>query len=124
MSIDLVRGELERLFSLDEMLALSSDLLGLDPKEVGGTASKASFARALTDRCLDQDASLALVDAMLAIRSDVIDAKVRELLATGVTLPEELKQGDTFAGFTISKKLGEGPRAIVYQASKGGAEHF
>ena len=35
MSIELVRGELERLFSLDEMLALSSDLLGLDPKDVG-----------------------------------------------------------------------------------------
>lgn len=123
MSIDLVRGELERLFSLDEMLALSSDLLGLDPKDVGGTASKASFARALTDRCLDQDASLALVDAMLASRSDVIDPKVRDLLSTGVTLPEELKQGDTFAGFTITKKLGEGPRGIVYQATKDGAEH-
>lgn len=123
MSIDLVRGELERLFSLDEMLALSSDLLGLDPKEVGGTASKASFARALTDRCLDQDASLALVDAMLASRSDVIDSKMRDLLATGVTLPEELKQGDTFAGFTISKKLGDGPRGAVYVATKDGADH-
>jgi tetratricopeptide (TPR) repeat protein len=124
MSIDLVRGELERLFSLDEMLALSSDLLGLDPKDVGGTASKASFARALTDRCLDQDASLALIDAMLASRSDVIDPKVRDLLSTGVTLPEELKQGDTFAGFTITKKLGEGPRGAVYQAQKDGQDHI
>ena len=34
MSIDIVRGELERLFSLDEMMALSTDLLGFDPTEI------------------------------------------------------------------------------------------
>ena len=123
MSIELVRGELERLFSLDEMLSLSSELLGIDPSDVGGTASKASFARALTDRCIDLDASLALVDAMLVSRSDVLDPKVRELLATGIAPPEELKAGETFAGFTVTKKLGEGPRATVYQATKDGAEH-
>jgi tetratricopeptide (TPR) repeat protein len=122
MSIELVRGELERLFSLEEMLALSSDLLSIDPSDVGGTASKASFARALTDRCMDLDASLALVDAVLASRSEA-DPKLRELLTTGVTLPEELKQGDAFAGFTVQKKLGEGPRAIVYAATKDGADH-
>jgi tetratricopeptide (TPR) repeat protein len=122
MSIELVRGELERLFSLDEMLVLSSDLLGLDPNDVGGTASKASFARALTDRCTDLDAVEALVDAVLASRSDV-DPKVREILATGIALNEELKPGDTFAEFTISKKLGEGPRSIVYQATRAGADH-
>src|SRR5262249_52998583 len=103
--------------------ALSSDLLGLDPSDLGGTASKASFARALTDRVMDLDASLALVDAMLASRSE-IDPKVRDLLATGITLPEEIKPGETFAGFTISKKLGEGPRANVYLATKGGADHM
>ena len=66
MSIDIVRGELERLFSLDEMVALSTDLLGFDPKEIGGLASKASFARALTDRAAEVDAVEALVDAVLA----------------------------------------------------------
>src|SRR4051812_43046304 len=35
MSIDIVRGELERLFSLDEMIALSSELLGFEPSEIG-----------------------------------------------------------------------------------------
>lgn len=122
MSIELVRGELERLFSLDELLTLSTDLLGIDPSDVGGTASKASFARALTDRCMDLDAGLALVDAILASRTEV-DPKLRELLLSGVTLPEELKAGETFAGFTITKKLGDGPRGIVYAATKGGADH-
>src|SRR4051794_31112399 len=71
MSIDIVRGELERLFSLDELLALSSDLLGFDPAEVGGSASKASFARALTDRCVELHAVEALLEAVLASRKDI-----------------------------------------------------
>jgi len=122
MSIDIVRGELERLFSLDEMMALSSDLLGMSPGEIGGAASKASFARALTDRCVELDAVEALLDAVLASRSEV-DPRVRELGQKGLVLrPEEHKAGDVFGPFTIGKKLAEGPRAFVYGATKDGAE--
>src|SRR5262245_22752008 len=109
MSIDIVRGELERLFTLDEMMALSNDLLGLPASEIGGAASKASFARALTDRCLEIDAVEALLDAVIASRTDV-DPKVKDLGQKGVARVEELKNGDTFGAFTIGKKLGEGPR--------------
>jgi len=121
MSIDLVRGELERLFSLDEMMALSNDLLGFAPAEIGGAASKASFARALTDRCLREDAIAALLDAILASRAEV-DPRLRELGARGFSLPEELKPGETLGAFTVSKKIGEGPRAIVYAATRDGKE--
>jgi tetratricopeptide (TPR) repeat protein len=121
MSIDIVRGELERLFSLEEMMVLSSELLGFDPGEIGGAASKASFARALTDRCLELDVVEALLDAVLASRTEV-DPRFRELGQKGLVRPEELKSGDAFGPYTISKKLGEGPRAIVYSAQKGGAE--
>jgi hypothetical protein len=121
MSIDIVRGELERLFSLDELMALSSDLLGFDPKDIGGLASKASFARALTDRCIETDAIEALAFAIIASRSE-IDPKVRELGLKGFVRPEELKTGDTFGPFTITKKIGESHRAIIYGATKAGAE--
>src|SRR5262245_57590363 len=122
MSIDIVRGELERLFSLDEMMALSSDLLGMAPGEIGGAASKASFARALTDRCVELDAVEALLDAVLASRTE-IDARVRELGQKGLVLrPDEHKVGDTFGAFTIGKKIAEGPRAFVYAATKDGSE--
>ena len=47
-----LRSELERLFELDDMMALARDLLGLRPDDVGGTAGKGSFARALVDRCV------------------------------------------------------------------------
>ncbi len=65
MSIEIVRGELERLFSLEELLSLSGDLLSFTPNEVGGTASKASFAKALVERCMEAQATMALVDAMV-----------------------------------------------------------
>ena len=70
MDIEILRGEIERLFSLDELTALSRDLLGLDPEEVGGTSAKASFARALTDRCSQLDALDALVEAVIGSRTD------------------------------------------------------
>jgi tetratricopeptide (TPR) repeat protein len=121
MSIELVRGELERLFSLEEMTAMTSELLGLDPSEIGGVASKASFARALTDRCQELDAVGALVDAIIASRAEV-EARVKELATKGVLRQEELKAGDKLGPFTITRKLGDGPRATVYAAKNDGAD--
>ncbi|MFO0551680.1 MAG: serine/threonine-protein kinase [Polyangiaceae bacterium] len=121
MSIEIVRGELERLFSLEELLAISGDLLGFTPVEVGGTASKASFAKALVERCIEADAVAALLDAVVATRTDV-DAKVRDLARTGVSTDPELKAGATIGSFTITKKLGDGPRATVYSAKKDGED--
>ncbi|WP_437291724.1 protein kinase domain-containing protein [Sorangium sp. So ce406] len=118
MSIDIVRGELERLFSLDEMMALSSDLLGFNPADIGGGASKASFARALTDHCVEVDAIEALIDAIVASRAEV-DARVRALGAQGLSLPEEIAAGETFGDFVITRKIAEGPRGLVYAATRG-----
>lgn len=115
MSTDIVRGELERLFSLDELMALSTELLGLDPNDIGGTASKASFARGLTDRCLEIDALEALVDAVVASRNEV-DPRFRDLSVRGVSTEDELKVGAVLGPFTILKKIGEGPSGIVYSA--------
>ena len=39
-TIDILRAELERLFSLDEMTSMSQRLLGLDPEEVGGATAQ------------------------------------------------------------------------------------
>src|SRR5688572_24101098 len=120
MSTELVRGELERLFSLEEMMALSGDLLDLDPGELGGTASKASFARSLLDRCVEVGAVDALVDAMVALRTET-DARVREIAKSGLVMSEELAGGAAFGPFTIVRKIAEGPRAIVYAARNEGA---
>jgi len=117
MSVDVVRGELERLFSLDELTTLSKDMLGLDPAVVGGAVSKASFARALTERCVANDALDALVDAILASRNDA-DERLADLIKRNALHAEELKPGDTFGAFTLTRKIGEGPRATVFAATR------
>src|SRR5258708_36014076 len=70
-TIDILRAELERLFSLEELTSMSERLLDLDPDDVGGATAKASFAKALTERCVDADRVDALVDVLLASRQGV-----------------------------------------------------
>ncbi|MGO9833902.1 MAG: protein kinase domain-containing protein [Polyangiaceae bacterium] len=112
-TIDILRAELERLFSLDEMTAMSSRLLGLDPEDVGGVAAKGSFARALTERCFEGDRLDALVDVILASRH-AVDPRVRD--ASRLIGDEEIEQGDRLGPFLIKKKLGESEQSIVYAA--------
>lgn len=122
MSIEIVRGELERLFSLDELLSLSGDLLRFAPDDVGGTSSKATFAKALVDRCIEAHAVGALVDAIIASRSEV-DARMREMAVSGVPLAiADLKAGATFGPFTIQRRLAEGPHSVVYAAKRDGED--
>ncbi len=112
---DILRGELERLFELEDMKALSSDLLGLAPDDVGGTSGKGAFARALVERCLADGAIVALADAMSFSKKGVkadIDLYTRA---------EDLAPGTTLGGFKIAKKVGEGGTGIVYLADGEGA---
>ncbi len=107
---DILRGELERLFELEDMKALSTDLMGLSPDDVGGTSGKGAFARALVERCLADGAIVALADAMLFAKKGVktdIDLFSRN---------EELAPGTQVGDFKVGKKIGEGGTGIVYLA--------
>ncbi len=115
--LDVIRGELERLFSLEEMQTLARESLGLDPEQVGGTQAKGSFARALVDLCARTDAVEALVDAVLILKND-LDPRVREIAATGLAQVDELTPNQELGGFTIVRKIGEGGAGIVYLATK------
>lgn len=110
---DILRGELERLFDLDELKTLSDELLGLDPDEVGGTDGKGAFARALVETCVTEDALLALADAVL-LSNKGADLKIERLF--DAEPGEELKPGAKVAGLRILKKLGEGGVGVVYLA--------
>ena len=112
-TIDILRGELERLFTLEEMTSMSERLLGLVPDEVGGASAKGSFAKALTERCFDGDRVDALVDVILHSRKEV-DPRVRDIVA--LMGKEELAIGRQLGDFTIQKKIGESDLGIVYQA--------
>lgn len=115
--IDVLRGELERLFELDDLKRLSSDVLGFDPERVGSTGSKSAFARALVGYCADQEAIEALVDAIL-LSSEQADARLRSVIKS---LPNgELRPGTRVGAMRVVKKIGEGGLSVVYLAEGEG----
>ena len=114
-TIDILRAELERLYSLDEMTSMSQRLLGLDPEEVGGATGKASFARALTERCLDGDQLDALIDVILVSRQGV-DPRVVDV--AGFLGKDEIPNGGKLGPFVVLRKLGESRQSIVYAVAR------
>ncbi len=112
-TIDILRGELERLFSLEELTGVSANLLGLNPEDVGGTGAKATFARALTERCVDGERLDALID-VIRVQKREVDPRLFEVAA--LLGAEELTAGRQVGEFTIQKKLGESEIGLVYQA--------
>src|SRR5258708_37918396 len=120
-TIDVVRAELERLFSLEEMTSISQRFLGLDPDDVGGSAARGSFAKALAERCFDGDRIDALVDVILASRA-AVDPRIREF--TRLAGGEEISPGDTFEHFLVVRKLGESELAIAYSARRDGEDRI
>ncbi|HVU03128.1 MAG TPA: protein kinase [Polyangiaceae bacterium] len=115
METDLLRAELERLFELDELLSFSRELLGFDPDAVGGTAAVGSFARALAEHCVTNDAVEALCDALVASKSGV-SPDVATLGMKGLLVKDELALGDRLGPFLIARKLGESAAGISYAA--------
>jgi tetratricopeptide (TPR) repeat protein/tRNA A-37 threonylcarbamoyl transferase component Bud32 len=86
---------------------------------VGGDTAKASFAKALTERCVDGDRIDALVDVILVSRQGV-DPRVRDV--AGLLGKEELAAGRSLGPFVVSKKLGESEMSTVYLAKRDGEE--
>jgi tetratricopeptide (TPR) repeat protein len=117
MEADLVAlcAELERLFELDELKAMSRDVLGVEPDTLGGSTAKGSFVKALTQRCVESDAVVALCDAITIARED-IDPRVTELRSHGMPGSDELELGDEFGPYLILRRLGRGRLGSVYLA--------
>ncbi len=118
MEMDGLRGELERLFELEELMDISSSLLGFQPDLVGGTAAKASYVRALTEYCERRGAVEALCDAVLAARPDAAE-EIHAGRNSGLSSAQELAPGDTIGPFTIESELAEGAQGMCFVASRG-----
>ncbi|MFI5308138.1 MAG: protein kinase, partial [Polyangiales bacterium] len=115
--IEVLQGELERLFDLTDMLRLCSELLGFDPERVGGTGTKGAFARSLVGYCVDQEAIDALVDA-ITLSSDRADAGLRDAVRAAPN--GELRPGTRVGSMKVVKKIGEGGLSVVYLAETDG----
>jgi tetratricopeptide (TPR) repeat protein len=114
---DILREELERLYTLDEMTAMSRALLALDPQDVGGVDTKATFARALAERCLASDRVEALLEVLEASHHDV-DPRVRDI--ESMLGRSDAKPGQTVGPFMLARKIGEGDLGVVFTAERMG----
>ncbi len=120
-TIDILRGELERHFSLDEMVQLSDAYLGLGAVDVGGASTRASFAQSLVQACASSDRIDALVDVLRALRPSGLDPRLANL--EGLLEVAEIAAGKTVGDFTIVRKLGESALSATYIAKRGGADY-
>jgi len=121
MITESLAAELEQLLTLNELTELSRGALGLDPDQVGGTAAKASFARALVVRCLKLEAVPALLDAVEATGKR-LSAPLQKLRADGLVLEPELGPGVELGPYLIVEQLGAGPTARIYRARRDGED--
>jgi tetratricopeptide (TPR) repeat protein/serine/threonine protein kinase len=120
MSLDVLRGELERLFELDQLHELARKLLGLDPDRWDGGSTKVPFVARLVDRCVETDSVEALCDALLASREGV-DPRVLALQRAGYVSAESVEVGQSLGPYKLEERLGEGSLSVVYTARRGSA---
>src|SRR5678815_51646 len=118
-TVDILRSELERLFSLEEMTGVAN-LVGL-AQDVEATNTKASFARQLAEHAVTHEAVEALVDVVLQMRREV-DPRLRDVAA--LLNDPELAAGKAFGPYTIDKKISSTEMGVVYLAKKGGAAYM
>lgn len=114
LTIDILRGELERLYEIDELKTLCTDILDLDPSDIGGEG-KGAFTRALVEKCKSEDLLLALTDALILSKSGV-NQKVRAVFDSEPG--DELKVGTNVGPYRVMKKIGEGGVGVVYVAER------
>ena len=110
---EFLQGQLERLFELDGMMALSSELLGVEPTAVGGTGAKGTFARALVRHCESHDGLLVLAEA-IRVSANERDQSLEQPPSTD----DELPPGTEVRAFQILKLLERGPLASIYLAER------
>jgi tetratricopeptide (TPR) repeat protein len=121
MITESLAAELEQLLTLNELTELSRASLGLEPESVGGTAAKASFARALVQRCLKLDAVPALLDAVEATGKRLSEP-MQKLRGDGLVLEPALAPGAELGDLLVLEELGAGPTARIYRARRDGEE--
>ncbi|HVY30134.1 MAG TPA: protein kinase [Polyangiaceae bacterium] len=121
MITESLAAELEQLLTLNELTELSRARLGLDPDSVGGTAAKASFARALVQRCLKLDAVPALLDAVESTGKRLSEP-LQKLRGDGLVLEPELRPGVELGDLLIVEELGAGPTARIFRARRDGED--
>jgi hypothetical protein len=114
---EVLRTELERLYDLDGLQRISRELLGLAPESVDAEPSKASFARALAERCVREELHEALADAIL-LTDRGAELRLRPVYEGRAS--DDLAPGLVIDGFKVLKKQADEGLSTVYLGSDSG----
>ena len=120
MLVETLTAELERLFELPDLTRLSRDALGFEPEDIGGVATRASFARALAEQAVASEAVDALLDAIALDRHGLPSSL--ESVRGRAAASEALSPGDSIGLYVVFETVGTGPWATVYRARRDGQE--
>jgi tetratricopeptide (TPR) repeat protein len=114
---DILRTELERLYDLDGLQRISRELLGIAPESLDAEPSKASFARALAERCVREELHEALADAIL-LTDRGAELRLRPVYEGRAS--DDLAPGTVVDGFKVLKKQADEGLSTVYLGSDSG----
>jgi tetratricopeptide (TPR) repeat protein len=121
-SLELLCGELERLFSTEEMKVLCSRYFEIDAEAEGFTdGSKSVFARKLASFCKRNDAIEALVDAIVAEKKSSVDSRLFHIYGERFAarpLPARTDVG----GYLVEKRLLRKGLSTLYAVKRPGDE--
>jgi hypothetical protein len=113
---ELIKGELERLFLNAGLSELCTEYLGIDPVELElYDELRSVFARRLLDWCEKEDATEALVDAVMIMKKAQVDRRIRKISESRYP-SDELKEGTQVGDFVISDKAGEDAQGMGARA--------
>lgn len=118
MEIETLQAELERLFDLNALLDLTSNVLGFSPDSVGGTTALGSYSQALIRHCIEADAIEALCDAVRILKPSA-SPELDRIRAFGLGGEEPLAPGATIGDIHIVRLLGRGRVGTSYLGHYG-----
>ena len=103
--VDLLSGEIERLFSTADMKALCVDYLNVDPAEAGiEDSTRSVFARKIVDYCSREDAIEALTDVVSTLKRGTTDPRLQQIYGKSI-LQNGFKPGAKVDGFIIEAPI-------------------
>lgn len=112
-SLDILRGELERLFSTTGLSELCSDYLGVDPAQAGlYDDSKAVFVRRLIDWAEKEQAIGALADAAMTVKKGMVDPRVKQIFSE--RFARSVETGIEVEGYRVGRELSSDSVGCAY----------
>ncbi|MBN2527336.1 MAG: tetratricopeptide repeat protein [Deltaproteobacteria bacterium] len=120
-SLNILRGELERLFSTDALTTFCNTWLTIDVEQLNiANENKAVFARQLVDWCDENNMVEALADAIQFEKKGMTDARLKHVYA-GIQSGMSVNRNE-LEGYIISDKIESDDVYSLYNCSMEGEE--